>query len=695
MHNQSSALGQLSVAISNQSVSDQSQYLKTLKSEDIQKISQFIYSDNGEALKDLLSKYSLELLLSIQVYQNYNPIFFAIYFDKCQSLKAMAEVYGIDEILKCNYEEDENYDEDKEDEEEETNPIFFAIFNEKYQSLDLLIKLCGVDNFLKQEFSEDKFNPIFFAIYYDKYACLELFINVYGVEKILQQEFVKDKINPVFFAIYNDKYQSLALLIERCGVDKILQQKCDQDILNPVLYAIYYDKYEVIELIAKFCEDDKFLLQKYGKEELKPIFFAFLNNKKEIIKNLLEKFDKRLLLDMTDKDNTNLVIYSSDLYLSYDDSDSKKIIAKECLELLLKKIFGEKISVDKKISQLMELNLRSIYLRTGYTNKFFAISKNNFDKSKHYLEKFLTLEKIQIFKEVSEIISQHLNSFLPIQDQSNKENLYLYSSELALHSSYFIFHTNQENNKVLAITYLDGNWVMLSRFFDRKKNLINAITRFNLKPVLFRDMDSFNRIIKDFIEKSSKQKSVRGFFNDIKMGNIKFCQQKLNECKQDNALIISHQKRGNCIIKSDKILQRYLASKLYPKMSFETQTPEGKEDGRKLFKNYKNELRDIAIAKLDEFSKTLNPKDEFESFLLREKEILLLNVNEKISDKVAKKNFQMFVDVASRQTSITQSLKRSHALISSQRQELSSPSPTSSSNAGDQLANKKITKIPS
>lgn len=556
---------------------------------------------------------------------------------------------------------------------------FFEISQQK----DLSLTYQDAINFMK--FIED-----------DNVSSLKEIIKKYG-ENFIKLVSYKGQYDPIFYSIYHEKILSLSLLIEVYGKDKFLQQQDYKNFLSPIFFSILHNKTLALDLMIKSFGYEEVLDSQNPQDKLTPIFFALMNSSKDSFKLLLNYYDPKNLITLSDLDDENLIIFALKKFNDYADSNPKKKVSRENLELLLKTIFGDDIDIEKKLSKLQEFYRSYCYLRLGYTFKDFPVEEYALLKIRNELEELSIFRESKIFKEISKKIIEHIDTVKPLKiEGKNPENLYIFLSNLDDHSSYFIFHANPENNKILALSYIDGNDLMPETTLSVEKKLIYGVNKFILdQPVDFYGNEQFKAIIDEFITESSYRQVAKNFLVNLASGDVKFFNQKLIECKQESSIRIVEQDRGNCVLKSNKILQRYLASKLYPKMSFETQTPEGKEDGKELFKTYKNELRDIAIAKLEEFSKTLDPKDEFESFLLREKEILLLNVNKKIRDKVAKKNFQMFVDVASRQTPVAQSLKRSHALISSQGQELSSPSPTSSSNAGDQLVNKKITKIPS
>lgn len=551
------------------------------------------------------------------------------------------------------------------------------------QQKDLSLTYQDAINFMK--FVED-----------DNVSSLKEIIKKYG-ENFTKPVSYKGQYDPIFYSIYHEKILSLSLLIEVYGKDRFLRQQDYKNFLSPIFFSIFHDKTLALDLMIKSLGCEEVLDLQNPQDKLTPIFFALMNSSKDSFKVLLNYYDPKNLITLCDIDDENLIFFALKKFNDFIYSIEKKKASRENLELLLKKVFGDDIDIEKKLSKLQEFYRSYCYLRLGYTFRDFPLEEYVLLNTRKELEELSISRESKIYKEISKKIIEHLDTVKPLKiDGKNPENLYIFLSNLRDHSSYFIFHTNPENNKILALSYVDGNDLMPETRFSVERKLIYGINKFILdQPVDFHGDEQLNAIIDEFIAKSSYKQIAKIFLNNLASGDIKFFDQKLVGCRQEYSIRIVEQSRGNCVLKSNKILQRYLASKLYPKMSFETQTPEDKEDGRELFKSYKKELRDIAIAELEELSKTLNPNDEFESFLLREKEILLFNVNKKMRDKVAKKNFQMFVDVASRQTRVTQSLKRSHALISSQRPELSSPSPTSSSKEGDQLANKKITKIPS
>ena len=453
----------------------------------------------------------------------------------------------------------------------------------------------------------------------------------------LALEFIED----IFLdSISYEDHQKILELINTQNVAelKIFLKKFDfnifdsiakDNLINPIFYAIDNEKLQSIKALIEFFGVDEFLKQKFGSKKLNPIFYTLNKNKSNVMAVLLPYIDQQTLLNMSDISGEKLLYGAfaiSRQHIFFEDQSN--------IKLILKKICGDDGMLDIKLSQLALFYEVYSFLRLGYTKNSYPEFSSLFYQSKKNLEELLTSKESKIFKEVNDKIITHSDSAIPIKaGKQDQENLYIYSSKLENHSSYFVIHANQQNNKILAISYVDGNLTSsTNRVGDL--DLCNGVIKYNLpKPVSFESQDQFTQIIDNFIANASKNKIIKFFYRTLASGNIEFCGQKFADCTQEQSLPIRPQKRGNCVLKSSKALQRFLVSKLDPQISFEFPIPQGKQDGRKLFKAYKKELKDVAVDLLEDLSKTLRKDDIFENFLLDEKARLMQQIEEKTSLK--------------------------------------------------------------
>ena len=453
----------------------------------------------------------------------------------------------------------------------------------------------------------------------------------------LALEFIED----IFLdSISYEDHQKILELINTQNVAelKIFLKKFDfnifdsiakDNLINPIFYAIDNEKLQSIKALIEFFGVDEFLKQKFGSKKLNPIFYTLNKNKSNVMAVLLPYIDQQTLLNMSDISGKKLLYRAfaiSRQHIFFEDQSN--------IKLILKKICGDDGMLDIKLSQLALFYEVYSFLRLGYTKNSYPEFSSLFYQSKKNLEELLTSKESKIFKEVYQKVIDHLDTTLPIKTYTqDQENLYIYSSELLYHESYFVFHVNQENNQIVAVSYIDGNTISPARIIQDLE-LCFAITKFNLpRAVNFESQDQLNQITGNFLVNYTKKILPKAFYKNFKTGNIEFCGQKFSDCIQEQSLPIRPQKRGNCVLKSSKALQRFLVSKLDPQISFEFPIPQGKQDGRKLFKAYKKELKDVAVDLLEDLSKTLRKDDIFENFLLDEKARLMQQIEEKTSLK--------------------------------------------------------------
>lgn len=477
--------------------------------------------------------------------------------------------------------------------------------------------------------------------------------NIEITDDQLALEFIQD----IFLdSISYEDHKKILELIDTQNVTelKIFLKKFDfnifdsiakDNLINPIFYAIDNEKLQSIKALIEFFGVDEFLKQKFGSKKINPIFYTLNKNKSNVMAVMLPFVDQQTLLNMTDISDEKL------LYRAFAISGQRIFFEDQSnIKLILKKICDDGM-LDKKLSQLALFYEVYSFLRLGYTKNSYPEFSSLFYQSKKNLEELLTSKESKIFKEVNDKIITHSDSAIPIKAvKQDQENLYIYSSKLENHSSYFVIHANQQNNKILAISYVDGNLTSsTNRVGDL--DLCYGVIKYNLPTaVSFESQDQFTQIIDNFIANASKNKKTNFFYRTLASGNIDFCGQKLSDCTQEQSLPIRPQKRGNCVSKSTKILQRFLSTQLDPQISFEFPIPQGKQDGRKLFKAYKKELKDVAVDLLEDLCKKLRKDDIFENFLLDEKARLMQQIEEKTSLKQVQ-------SLKRKETSILKSLK--------------------------------------
>ena len=561
-------------------------------------------------------------------------------------------------------------------------------------SLRKIVEKYGEDFTIPVSF-KNQYDPIFYAIYNQKIATLGLLFEVYGHERFLAQLNDGSKLNPLFFSVYYEKTDSLKFLVESYGYENFLYQVYSPGDLNPVFFAIYFEKLNSIEKFIEIYQDNFMRLNTF-KYPYNPLFFALCNCKSESFIKIAEELNDGVLSTISDTYKDNIIVVALREYLKYDERDELRVKQKGILEYILKKSFGEDIDVEDKINKLEQFYYSFSYLRSGFSFDDYNEYENSFLKSKKYLENLLPLGNPLLFKEISEVIYNYTDNYLPIKiiSKQNPENLFIFTCKLSDHSSFLIFHVNPQLKCIEAITSIDGNGFYEGRSIENEPDNIYAVTKFTLNsPVYFDDDKDAEKIIKDFIQKNTQGKSAIKYWQDLLSGEIEFCSQKIIESsKIENFLKTQRQYRGNCEYKSDKILQKYLFQVLNPAYSFDDHSEKKLQNAKKLFKEYKIAMRDVAIENLENLTRDLDLQDKFDNFLLIEKDRLLQIYEKKMQEKEAKHNLKLLAKIASIDSSSPESLKRASSLISSESSEDLKPDVLPSSLSGEQLSDREEKK---
>jgi hypothetical protein len=592
---------------------DEIELLKLIDSQDIEKLKAF-FQRYGDDFKSL-----------IKIKDSISPVFYAIYQDKLLVVKALIEIYGQENFLKQAYGE------------KKYNPIYYAILSDKSAILRLLFEVYGEEVFLGEKHGRYGCNPIFYSILKNKSDSIKVFFELFGGERLLQQvhKINEFELNVIFFSIFKARTKALQELLSLYGVESFLSIKFGQYQYNPIFFAIIEDQPKSLQSMLQMLDQKTIFEQEYYETLENPIFFAVSNFSSRSLDVLLNFFDKDALASLKNKFDEDLILVGLKKYFKEKNHNLKAQFAKENLQLLLTKILGDDIDLDRKILDLLTFYRNYCYLILGYSSKTFMLGRKQFISSLEYLEKNLQSVEGLIFKKANLLIKSHLNQILPIEISSdNPENLYIFFSKLINHYSYFVFHVNHENNRIIAISYLDGNKIQESQTLKHSPDLIFTVTKFILDhPIDFERLEKLKEIIEEFILNSSRDKFSLDFYDNFLKGNIEFCGQKLIALKQQNLLIASQQKRGNCVYKSHKILQRYLVGLTNPDYSFEIPTPANKNSIQKSFKIYKKSLKNIAVKNLNKMASNLDQSDVCDRYLLEKKQQILIKVRDKAVSK--------------------------------------------------------------
>lgn len=312
--------------------------------------------------------------------------------------------------------------------------------------------------------------------------------------------------------------------------------------------------------------------------EFSPIFYAINTGNPEIVSTIIEKDPE--VLDQTSKDRgdpINYAIQKSSLALK-----NNKDKASEILKIILEKKF---LSIpDDAQNNLEELFLNKKLLAGLYSKEDAAAELKILEKA---ILKTIRKEPSQDPQQENPFNAIYKEIFLSVDNQreikdKDTNNMFIYSSNLKNHQSYFIFHVN-DDNKLESISYCDGNEVAESRKIQGSSTHIHGITTFKLENPVEYSSD----FAKEFIANNTKSKAITDFYETVKNNKIAINGAKIDYTKTQYSIPTKTQKRGNCVFKSTALLARFLLQKKDPKMTCDfdkkTKKPTGK--GHEEYKN--------------------------------------------------------------------------------------------------------------
>lgn len=462
----------------------------------------------------------------------------------------------------------------------------------------------------------------------EQYELIDLILK-YGHEKFIKVVTEKE-YDVIFASISNKNIKALRIMMAVYPIDTFMKQVSPCYGLSPLHFCIKYNEVKSFEEIIEFLKIRK--KWEYIKDPA-TIFYALEKASSDIFKLLLKEYNSEELIKLVNEDQLNIIIYALTRYHDYfvfSNDEMHKEEAKKNLQELLKKLFpyiDTEEKFNKEFEKLNEFYKSYSYLMIGHTNKSFGIIIGNLYASKLELEKFSNNEKTQVFRDLSISIDLSLDKYIPYK--INEEDLYIFSAGFSDHTAFFIFHIM--DNQIKALSYVDSNFITFNKpkiettEVDPKEY---GVTKYILKePIDIDGIEDLKHVITYFNNSPILHGPSIQYYEYLLSGKVFFEGQSLNECKKENFIKVKEASRGNCTLKSDKILQRYLASITNPKSFDEDYT------GYELFKEYKRELKKSAIEKIVKFG--LQLKNSFIKKYLMEKTIELLT---EVRDKTLTKD---------------------------------------------------------
>jgi hypothetical protein len=260
------------------------------------------------------------------------------------------------------------------------------------------------------------------------------------------------------------------------------------------------------------------------------------------------------------------------------------------------------------------------------------------------LDRYSTSEKvvINIFKEVvnseaelksnpiSQIYRDEIKKILtkePI-DLADNKCLFIYSANVLKHASYLAFCVDKTNNKLLSITYCDGNYY--NKLGDKKVSLLSQSLEFNrfygVRSYEVKDNIMFSDdFAKKFVEENFKGKDFHQFKFPFQIDS-----RDISFGKTTPSIDTQMQRRGNCGFKSLNLIARFL---------FEQTTGLDHHD---YYKKFKDDLRTHVIKGIgQDYQKIIEAfsQDFVDSLAIKE------NLQKISQLKFGKKNSKSFEEI--------------------------------------------------
>jgi hypothetical protein len=400
----------------------------------------------------------------------------------------------------------------------------------------------------------------------------------------------------------------------------ILTKTNEKSNLTPFFFAIKNNKLKIVEAISEISP--QVLNQKI--KEMTPFFFALQQNKVDIVDFLIKENAK--ILESRDAINQSPLFFVAthinptklrnnnfyDCFSCFRGSPSKKDEDLEdrlkILQIIAKNQFGRELK-SKEINNLVKLIHNTSLLKfffhqdgEGFRDRkiikeLLSPALTEIQKQSTSIEaEFLTKKDFELYKKFLSIYQQILREDQPTLSYVEKDNakkLKIYDSLLDGHSSYFIFHVDNEN-LLSAISYCDGNKAYRDRF-NLDSNYINGISTYKLrKPEIFSE-----EFAKSFVRKTCKSGNLIEFYTKIISGESfpldTFHEPTLN-------ITLKKQQRGSCMLKNLNILARGSLEFLSESILFCSTTSGSIGSGQICYKKFKSEIVKYLSQKIIDYS---------------------------------------------------------------------------------------------
>ena len=401
----------------------------------------------------------------------------------------------------------------------------------------------------------------------------------------------------IFFKIEDGDFDEVREIIK--SNPEVLNHK-DQFGVTPIFHLVLKDNLEFLkEIIVSHPE----VLKQKDRRELSPIFYAISINNIEALETIIEAHPEAL--KQTSQFGETLILT---LIQKYDYQPSKE--NKDLLKFTFKKQFNRDLN-DEEIENLVDFVQNFNFLKLSFDELGQGFYDNQFEK---LLPSFLPnkADLADGFKkdlvEIYEKILQPEIPSIPFQDDNGgNKSLHIYKAGLGRHSTYFIFHFDEDAKQLTSISYCDGNECFADQEIDNS-GYIYGVRTFKLKdPISFADSTLIKEFFQDFVKKTSQGKDFEDFYKE-EISPYKLAQNKIGGIEFSeiiSATPIKPQSRLNCTLKSLNSLVKFVleVTKGGEIFTFDPTTSKQGGEAYEAYKELKQQIVDNATEKLIESAK--------------------------------------------------------------------------------------------
>ena len=344
--------------------------------------------------------------------------------------------------------------------------------------------------------------------------------------------------------------------------------------------------------------------QQEKEDEQISIFSAIEKNNFEVISAIID-INPQILKQENESGETPIMF---NILMFYKEPSEG---CKNTLKIIFQKQFGRDLATEE-INNIIDFVENFNFLELFYGDLGQGFSKGQLEK---ILPAFLPKKEdlpdglIKNLVEIYEKITQKEVAEIKLQEGSEKnKSLHIYKSGLRGHRAYFIFHVDDDH--LTKISYCDGNKVCDDQKIGNTFYINGAII-LELKVPLTLKRESIgldkDQYFQNFVEKTSKEKDSEVFYKEF----AKILEeQKIDEIEFSTitySIPTKEQRRGNCAIKSMRLLTRYILEIIYESelFTFDPTTLEHVGEGYQPHKELKQEIVNNATEKLIESVKKI------------------------------------------------------------------------------------------